>query len=463
MNNLIRLIIVIVFLSIISACGGNSSDSTINSSSSSLLVQNSPNAYSPSIAMMADGKAIAVWSEGTSSQSLWVNYYNPNTGWGAAQSVGSGTGNEGGAEIAVNASGSAALIWTRTINNTNEILAANYDPSNGWSTASVLDATGFGLNPTIAMDDDGNATALWHRTDFVNHSYMNTIMTSRYTSTGWEVPQILESTASTPMHSLSGNSAGKEIAIWNQAEPDLNQPGYHNYNTYVRIFTPGIGWSSSQTVGNAISELDGSGYYNPTTTPGHYYPMVSINEQGDALALWSEVDYAGNDYRITVNQFNMVNGWGAPLSIGNISASSSITVSPFVLDGSDTAYVSVLDSWYNYSYSLSNIHVAAYKSGTGWTFTKVLDSQPYYFSSPLITVGKSGNLYLTWKQYGNNSVELWSKKYSPLSGWENSIRLDKNSGTVTGYKAARDALGNVLVIWTQNSGTDPGVWAKLIK
>lgn len=452
----IRLSVVIILFCFISACGGNS-DSLKSSSSSTVNIMktSSTDASSPSFAMASNGRAIAVWSEGSSARKLWINQYFPNSGWGTAQSVGTGIGDESEAKAAVNVSGFTVLIWIRTINNSREILAATYDPATGWSTPFVLDSSGLGMVPTVVLDDNGNATAMWYRYDAVRGPFM----TSRFSSAGWETPQIFQNKG---WQQTSGNSSGKVIAIWQQSDPDLNQQGWHNYNSLVRIFEPGLGWSATQYIGNNVPELDGSAYYNPTTTPGHYTPSVSIDSQGKALALWSEAYFQGDDYHITVNRYEVGSGWGTPLSIGSIPAYSTLSVSPFVYDSFGTAYISLLDCQYSYYSTLSNIFVATYKAATGWALIKVVDSIPYYCLSPLITAGKNGDLYLTWLQIDGNDTHLWSKKYSPISGWGTSNRLDNNLGSVGTYEASRDASGNIIVVWTQYSGSNWITFAKSI-
>lgn len=250
------------------------------------------------------------------------------------------------------------------------------------------------------------------------------------------------------------------MAIWQQSNPDPNDQFSHNYNSFVRMLIPGSGWSTAQPIGNNVPEMNGSMYYNPTTTPGHYTPRISLDNQGNALTLWLEAYYQGDSYHITVNTFAAVNGWGTPQAIGSISSDSTLAVSPFVSDSSATSYVSLVDCQYSYSSTVSNIFVVTYKASIGWTINKVIDSLPFYCLSPRISVGKNGNLYLTWLQIDGNNIHLWSKQYSTVSGWGSSRRFDNWSGDIATYETAWDSSGNIIVIWSQNSGDS---WVTLAK
>jgi hypothetical protein len=457
----IRMSAVIIMTYFVSACGGGNSDSSNNSGSSMVNVAKtvSQGPTVPAISMTNNGRAIAVWSSWSSSSSaLWINHYNLDSGWGIAQLGGSGIGIESGAKVAVNSSGSGVLTWIRQINSSKEILAAVYHPADGWSAPTVLDSTQIGaLDITVLMDENGTATVFWQR--LTAGTNMNTtVMTSRHTANGWDAPQVLISGTSTM--DLAGNSSGQIMAIWQQSNPDPNDQFSHNYNSFVRMIIPGSGWSTAQYIGNNVSEMNGSMYYNPTTTPGHYTPRISLDNLGNALALWSEAYFQGDSYHITVNTFTAGIGWGIPLVIGSISNNSTLAVSPFVSDSSATSYVSLVDCQYSYSSTVSNIFVVTYKAGIGWAINKVIDSLPFYCLSPRISVGKNGNLYLTWLQIDGNNTHLWSKQYSPGSGWGGSRRFDDWYGNIATYETAWDSSGNIIVIWSQNSGDS---WVTLAK
>lgn len=453
----------VVWISLLSACNSDSNSKNAGNNAAapiSLMKTDSVDASAPSLTVDNNGNVLAVWSEGNyGSRTLWMNRFELGRGWGTAESIGTGIGDEGDAKVALNTSGSAVLVWRRDRNNSMEILAVSYTPVSGWGAAVVLDSSGLGIDPQVTVDDGGNATAFWIRYDSVN--YTSTAMTARYTSNGWDAPQVLAN-LSTPVLEIAGNNAGKVVAIWNESDP---VPGNneHKYNTWVRQFSPETGWLSPQPVGNDVFELNGAmysysgnGYGSDTNTPGHYSPRVAIDDKGDVLAFWSEVYYQGDAYHTMFKRYEAGKGWGAPQELDNVS-------SDIALDDSGSAYVCLTESnqLNNNSY-LSKLSISKYTPVQGWVTENIVKNSPYFIYSTSVIVGKNGLPVVLWLQSSGYDAQLWSICYSQTYGWGTPIRLDKVAGTVDEYHMARDATGNVTVIWTQYFGNRRVVWAELI-
>jgi hypothetical protein len=289
------------------SCGAES-PSTVETSVS-LAQVTATFATSPSLAISSGGGALAAWSQGNqSSKVIYANYYAPSTGWGMARVVGTGIGDEDYVKVSVNASASGMAVWKRQNGNSAEILAARFNPVGGWSTPTVLDSTGAGyfifsadmLDVTVA--DSGNAMAVWSRRDTVNNT--NEVVAAEYDpNSGWDTPVILQSGTSTFTQSMAGNRAGTVLAIWNSANFN-SATNEVAFNTQLRRFVPGIGWLAAEPVGNDLTILS-QGYYNPVTTPGHYAPAISVDENGNAVALWSEVYFQNDDYHLVTNRFEV--------------------------------------------------------------------------------------------------------------------------------------------------------------
>lgn len=413
-----------------------------------------------------DGKITAVWSEGDfGSRKMRINTYVPGTGWGTAQPLGTGIGDEADAKIAVNSSGNAMLVWIRRTDNSREIMAAGFKPADGWGTPIVLDATGDSLEPDVTLDDSDNATASWN---FYVYGFNPTVtgMVARFSSGTWSAPQILNSGRTMTIWKVSGNSSGNLMAIWNQSTPQPELSG-HNYNTWVSQFDAIAGWLTPEAVGNDIFELDGIGYYNPQSLPGHYLPTLTVDQQGNALAFWLQVAGAGGSYGITVNHFENGSGWWTPevigatpsdMNTGFLSDYSSIT-----LGGAGGGYFSWTVTDMLSSMPQTDLFAATYKTATGWTTEKVLAASPFYCLKPAVYEGKNTNLHVFWLQVDANDVaHLFSKSRLSAGGWGTAMRLSSISGGIGDYKAIRDDAGNVTVIWTQYASGKGMVWAKVI-
>ncbi len=413
-----------------------------------------------------DGRIIAVWSEGDfGSRKMRINTYVPGAGWGTAQSAGTGIGDEADAKVAVNSSGNAMMVWVRRTASSREILAAGFKPADGWGSPVVLEASGDSLEPDVTLDDSGNATVSWN---FYVYGFNPTVtgMVARYSSGAWGAPQILNSGRTMTIWKVSGNSSGSLMAIWNQRTPQPELSG-HNYNTWVSQFDPINGWLAPEAIGNDIFELDGIGYYNPQSLPGHYLPALTVDQQGNALAFWLQVAGAGGSYGITVSHFENGSGWWTPEVIGatpsDMNTGFSNDYSSITLGGAGSGYFSWTVAEIFNSPPQTDLFAATYKTATGWTTEKVLAASPYYCLRPAVHEGKNTNLHVFWLHYDANDVtHLFSKSRPSAGGWGTAMRLSSISGGIGDYKTIRDDAGNVMVIWTQYANGKGMVWAKVI-
>lgn len=87
-------------------------------------------AFYPQIAIDADGNALAVWPQSDGLRNnMWANRYTAGCGWGTAQLI--ETDNAGGAfspQIAVNADGNAIAVWHQSDGTRLNIWANRYTP-----------------------------------------------------------------------------------------------------------------------------------------------------------------------------------------------------------------------------------------------------------------------------------------------------------------------------------------------
>lgn len=454
--------LVLICIWLLTGCGGSNSTSTQMKDSSVVRLANVPaDGFSSGIAVATDGTAMAVWSRGPAPFTLWASHYTPALGWGAPERIGTGTGHEAWAQIAINSSGRAVVAWGRMVGLSVNLLAATYNTGTGWSEPTVLEG-GSLINPQVwvSIGADGVACVSWQTFAPVGgNSGTNILVQARKVDGAWAPPEIVASGTSTTQLGVSGNSSGKSFAIYHQSHPDPVDPITHRYNTYVRSFDPALGWTTPLAIGNYVSELNDASYLNPTTTPGHSKPTISVDDQGKASALWSEVYYAGGNYQVTANNFDPATGWGTPVKVADLPADSHTSFSPFVFDGS-ASFISFVDVLY--PSNLSNIFVASFKAGN-WNCEKVVDSLPFYAMYSAITVGTDGTLLLTWLQQEGEHQTLWMKTFHPGAGWGPASRVDSGPGGIGDYKTTRDASGRILVMWSELGATTGGVYVKTLQ
>jgi hypothetical protein len=137
--------------------------------SAELIEGDSAEAGTPQIALDANGNAIAVWQQIDGTRfSIWASRFTPAGGWGAAALI--ETDNAGGAanaQIAFDASGNALAVWQQSDGLRTNIWARPFTPSSGWGTATLLETnTDYSaFDPQIAMNASGDAAVVWQQSD----------------------------------------------------------------------------------------------------------------------------------------------------------------------------------------------------------------------------------------------------------------------------------------------------------
>jgi hypothetical protein len=115
----------------------------------------------------AAGNAVAVWFEDyvDSPDEVWSSRYDTESGWSAAEKIGT-TGAAGSdLDIAIDKAGNALAVWSRFDSSTDSgsIMATRYIAGRGWSTAVIIDPNNDNgaFGPRVAIDGDGNAVVAW--------------------------------------------------------------------------------------------------------------------------------------------------------------------------------------------------------------------------------------------------------------------------------------------------------------
>jgi hypothetical protein len=135
-----------------------------------LLEGLSADAGQPQIALDANGNAIAVWIHQTDGArySIWASRFTPAGGWGAAALIETDdAGGAANAQIAFDANGNALAVWQQSDGLRTNIWARPFTPSSGWGTATLLETnTDYSaFEPQIAMNASGDAAVVWQQSD----------------------------------------------------------------------------------------------------------------------------------------------------------------------------------------------------------------------------------------------------------------------------------------------------------
>ena len=132
---------------------------------------------------------------------------------------------------------------------------------------------GLSNDAEVVLFDDGSAIVVWYGSETTQDPPR--VFASRFVPGGdWSVPQAIDDGSGDPYPPrLVANQNGDAVAIW--AVLDANGV---DQQIYANVYLAGVGWGSAQ----------------PLQTPGmQQHPQVALNDAGNALAVWREMDAAG--------------------------------------------------------------------------------------------------------------------------------------------------------------------------
>ena len=248
---------------------------------------------SPQIAMNNDGKAMVVWSRQQSfPYDIYADYYD-GTSWSGAKVIDSNDdGNAYSPQIAIDADGNAIAVWQQYNGFrynvwanyfdvvTEEEAAADEEAVNEWGIAYLIENynTGDAVMPQIAMNGAGTAMAIWSQSDGSRYN----IWTKFFNGTSWDTAELLEADdvgdASLPQIAMDAN--GNAMAVWLQFDG-------MQYSLYANYFDR-ISWDDAE-----LLETDNAGDAD--------VPRISMDSTGHAMAVWLQFD--GMQYSVYANGF----------------------------------------------------------------------------------------------------------------------------------------------------------------
>lgn len=401
-----------------------------------------PNAQEPDVAIMADGSAVAVWSQQDSSlYNIWANVYTVGSGWGTAQLLEtSSAGDATNPRIASDAQGRAFVVWAQSNGARVDIWGNRYTAGEGWSGAGQLSSSAVGTGndapavgcsrngevmfawvntdggdrsvwarrisaagvlgdalrvetavgnasyPRVVVGSDGAATAIWSNYDNIADTV--DLWTNRYVSGVWGTAEIIEaSDLSLSEYSIGIDGGDNVFAAWTQQNSDSSQ------GIYVRRRSD-TGWEAVATV---ASTTDSSGYY----------PTVAADADGNALLVWGQYD-TGTFHEYS-SYFTASAGWGAPV------LTDANSTADIAFDASGNA----LMVWQReVSPSIRRIFASRFTAAGGWTTpTLVTPGAAVYAEAPELAIDSLGNAMAVWVEYdiANNRTSIGGSRFDDSS------------------------------------------------
>ena len=228
-------------------------------------------AFSPQVAVQADGSAIAAWTmqSGTSGKRVVARRFVADKGWGDPRFI-SADGNDAyDIRIATDALGNAFATWEQETHGEETVVASRFAAGAGWSAPVQLEAADKeAYGPRLAVNPDGSAMVAWIRAD----GETGAIVAARYTrERGWQQPVIVQGGELQYVFDLdvAAGVQGGVLATWCQTDGSRNNVWYARFDAQTQ-------WRRA-----ALAER---------RTGSAHRPLAAAGPDGSFGLIWKTVD-----------------------------------------------------------------------------------------------------------------------------------------------------------------------------
>lgn len=385
------------------------------------------------------------------------------------------------------------LIVLRLVSPSGAALASANE-TNVWLEPSLLSGDNAeAYPPQIAMNEQGNGIAVWSQYKTTDFSYG--IWVAQYSKTkGWSAPKRISNTVGqTGNPRVAINDRGDAIVVWSVFNSDAVPLStvWSNYYDHRR------GWGMPVKIQNDSVDA--------------YFPLVVMDQQGNAIAIWNQNNPAYDKTNIYANYFNHARGWmrsemiqssdtllslDSALSINhkgevvamweqfdsNLDRAQSGLVtdifvrgkgwqSPEFITHDDTGSPSIalnergdiLAVWtaMNPSTLQDTVRASWYQASQGWSDSLPIQSNPYIDSDNVqVALGEHDNALVIWRgreysDFGDSPIYTYSNTYTTASGWATEEAVDE-AAPYSAPQLAMDERGNAIAVWeTLAPGPNP--------
>jgi len=261
----------------------------------SIETDNVGDANDPQIALDGSGNAMVVW---TRVGKVWSSRRPAGSGWEREVEIEPENAATFAsiAQLAVNASGTAQVVWRERDFDRDLVLSNRYTPGSGWGTVASIVASQANdevMAPQIAIDANGNGLAVWQL-------YQGTsvdLLANRYTAgSGWRTARSItaDKTHDVTASQIALDANGNALAVWTQAATTANSVIW--YDRYPAAATD---WDTAATIGPIVP------FSNLVT------PHFALDANGNATAVWQQYISGQKAYNIMASRYTAGGTWGA--------------------------------------------------------------------------------------------------------------------------------------------------------
>jgi hypothetical protein len=341
------------------------------------------NALAPRMAMNAPGTALVVWRQSDGTRfNIYGWRYSRTTGFGSVELLEVGSlGDADDPEVAIDDAGRGVAVFELRVGTRSDVWAKQHN-AQGWATLQLVetDNTGSAISPHVAMGTNGVAHVAWVQDDgVINNIFVNTVEVDGAVGT----PMVLDTeSGGVSQPQVATDPAGNVFAIW------LQHDGV-NGNVWASRRAASGSWSTPQVIETAAGQADS--------------PRLAVDRVGNAIAIWSVHD--GTRRSVWANRYAVGGGWG---NAGLVEQNDGDANRPHVaMDPSGHA----LAVWQQVENGVSNTFFSRYTVAGGWTARALVENGSEDSSVPQIAIDADGDALAIWSQIEGGTRSIFSNRF----------------------------------------------------
>ena len=229
---------------------------------------------------------------------------------------------------------------------------------------------------------------------------------------------------------LAFDKNGNAMVVWRQS--DGTQTNIY-YNRYLS--------STNSWSGAALIEYNDNG--------DALEPQLAMDENGNAIVVWKQL------YGIYSNTYSSsTQSWGSVRQHDNIFTEAVRDPQHAISENGDAMVVWFRDNNILYQgFSASPFHY-------GWWEGYPIEQSDFPASSARIAMDRDGHALVVWKQSDGTIFNMYYNYLISYNTWLGATLIEYDeTGDVSDPTIAKDANGNVVVVWEQSDGIERTIWA----